>query len=115
MNVALVDELVARFQKPADMRGPVDYYREMVRTQLVPKKHAQLDAIYKTPITVPTTLVWGEKDGALSAKVALNSSKDAGCDVEWRPLPGVGHFVSLEAPDKLVQEIRRVLDLSTYY
>ncbi len=110
MNVALVDELVSRFQKPEDLRGPINYYREMVRTQLVSKKRAQLDDIYNIPITVPTTLVWGEKDGALSAKVALNSSKDAGCEVEWRPLPGVGHFVSLEAPDKLALEISRVLD-----
>jgi pimeloyl-ACP methyl ester carboxylesterase len=109
MNVALVDELVARFQKPEDLRGPINYYREMVCTQLVAKKRAQLDAIYQTPITVPTTLVWGEKDGALSSKVALQSNKDAGCPVEWRPLPGVGHFVSLEAPDKLALEISRVL------
>ena len=110
MNVALVDELVSRFQKPEDLRGPINYYRQMVCTQLVSKKRAQLEAIYNTPITVPVTLVWGEKDDALSIKVALNSGKDAGCEVEWRPLPGVGHFVSLEAPDKLALEIRRTLD-----
>jgi pimeloyl-ACP methyl ester carboxylesterase len=58
------------------------------------------------------TLVWGTKDGALSARVAMNSGLDAGCFVEWRPLPGVGHFVSLEAPDKLATELRRLLDPS---
>ncbi len=109
MNVALVDELVSRFQKPDDLRGPINYYREMVCTQLVSKRRAQLEAIYDTPISVPVTLVWGAKDGALSARVAMNSGKDAGCNVECRPLPGVGHFVSLEAPDKLALEIRRVL------
>src|SRR6266481_905029 len=109
MNVALVDELVARFQKPADMRGPISYYREMVRTQLVPAKRARLEAVYATPITVPVTLVWGAKDGALSARVAMNSGIDAGCYVECRPLPGVGHFVSLEASDELAVEIKRLL------
>jgi epoxide hydrolase 4 len=109
MNVALVDELVARFQKPEDMRGPISYYREMVRTQLVPAKRARLEAVYATPITVPVTLVWGAKDGALSARVAMNSGIDAGCYVECRPLPGVGHFVSLEASDELAVEIKRVL------
>jgi epoxide hydrolase 4 len=109
MNVALVDELVARFQKPEDMRGPIEYYREMVRTQLVPGKRARLEAVYSTPIAVPVTLVWGAKDGALSARVAMNSGIDAGCTVECRPLPGVGHFVSLEASDKLAAEIRRLL------
>ena len=58
---------------------------------------------------VALTLIWGMKDGALSSKVALKSSKDAGREVEWRPLPGVGHFVDLEAADKLALEIRRVL------
>ena len=51
-------------------------------------------------------------DGALSARVAMNSELDAGCAVDLRPLPGVGHFVSLEAPDKLTREIRRLLGLS---
>ena len=109
MNVALVDELVTRFQKPEDMRGPISYYREMVRTQLVPAKRARLDAVYATPITVPVTLVWGAKDGALSARVAMNSGIDAGCYVDCRPLAGVGHFVSLEAADELAVEIKRLL------
>src|SRR5919106_2680748 len=100
MNVALVDELVARFQKTDDMRGPINYYREMVCTQLTATKRARLEAIYQNPIAVPVTLVWGAKDGALSARVAMNSGIDAGCEVECRPLPGVGHFVSLEAPEK---------------
>jgi epoxide hydrolase 4 len=108
MDVAMVDELVARFQRPEDVRGPIQYYREMVSTQILPKKRARLNTVYATPITAPTTLVWGEKDGALSAKVAIKSGRDAGCDVEWRPLEGVGHFVSLEAPDKLAYEISRV-------
>jgi pimeloyl-ACP methyl ester carboxylesterase len=110
MNVALVHELATRFQQPADFRGPIEYYRQIVRTYVLPRRRAALAATYSRPISVPVTMVWGEKDGALPAKVALGSDKDAGCPIEWRPLPGVGHFVSLEAPDKLAAEIRRVLD-----
>jgi epoxide hydrolase 4 len=109
MNVALVDELVERFQTPADLHGPINYYRRMVETQLVPEKRARLDAVYATPISVPVTLVWGAKDGALSARVAMNSALDAGCEVELRPLPGVGHFVSLEAAGKLALELQRII------
>ena len=109
MDRALVNELVSRFQKPEDMHWPIAYYREMVKTQLVPSKRARLDAVYRTPISIPVTVVWGPKDGALSARVAMNSALDAGCDVECKPLPGVGHFVSLEAADKLTLEIRRAL------
>jgi len=113
MNVALVDELVGRFRQPEDMRGPIDYYREMVRTQLLRARRARLEAVYSQAISVPITLVWGAKDGALSARVAMNSAIDAGRDVELRPLPGVGHFVSLEAAGKLAAEIRRVLPENT--
>lgn len=109
MNVALVDELVGRFRQPEDMRGPIDYYREMVRTQLLRARRARLEAVYSQAISVPITLVWGAKDGALSARVAMNSAIDAGRYVELRPLPGVGHFVSLEAANKLAGEIRRLL------
>ena len=113
MDVSLVDELVARFQRPADARPPIQYYREMVSTQIWPAKRARLEAVYRTPITAPATLIWAAKDGALSARVAMNSELDAGCPVDLRPLPGIGHFVSLEAPDKLTREIRRLLEAPT--
>ena len=120
MDVALVDELVARFRGASDVRPPIDYYRQMVLAQveyyaalalspLPGRRRSRLGDIYDTPITVPTTLVWGERDEALSAKVARQSERDAGCPVRWRPLPGVGHFVSLEAPEKLAREIDRVV------
>ena len=109
MNEDLLDQMLARFETPRDMRGPVEWYREMVRTQLQGKSRKRLEQTYATPITVPMTQVWGMKDGALSDKVAMNSHVDAGGEVEWRPLPGVGHFVSLEAPELLTEEIERVL------
>jgi pimeloyl-ACP methyl ester carboxylesterase len=108
INREVVDEMVARFQKPSDMRPSIDYYREMVSTQFTPKKRARLHQVYATPITTPVTLVWGLEDGALSSKVAFKSGADAGCEVEIRPLPAIGHFVDLEAPDKLAQEIARL-------
>jgi pimeloyl-ACP methyl ester carboxylesterase len=109
MDVGLVDELVARFRTPADVHGPIAYYREMVLTQALPWRRGRLDAVYDAPIRVPVTVVWGEKDGALSESVARKSERDAGCPVEWRPLPDVGHFVSLEAPERLAAEIARVV------
>lgn len=109
MNTAVVDEMVARFQKSSDAKPMIDYYRQMVSTHFTPRKRARLYDVYKTPISTPVTLVWGMEDGALSSKVAFNSGNDAGCEVEIRPLPGVGHFVDLEAPEKLAQEITRLL------
>jgi epoxide hydrolase 4 len=110
MDRSLVDELVARFQSPADFHPPINYYREMVATVLWPARRRRLYAFYDTPITVPVTVVWGVKDGALPLRVASGSGDDAGCEIEWRLLPGVGHFVDLEAADELAQEIARAAD-----
>lgn len=110
MDRDLVREIVNRFSSTAAMRGPIDYYRAIVRTLLHRDSRARLEAIYAQPIRVPVTLVWGLEDGALSAEVAQNSHRDAGCAVDWRPLAGIGHFVDLEAPELLAAELRRVLN-----
>ena len=110
MDLARLDEILARFRTPRDMRGPVEWYREMVRTHVKRKARARLKETYATPITVPMTQVFGLRDGALHPKVAMKSHLDAGGPVEWRPLPGVGHFVALEAPELLTAELERVLD-----
>ena len=109
MNRAIVDEMVARFQKASDMTPPIEYYRQFVSTLLSPGKRARLYNVYKTPISTLVTIVWGMEDGALPSTIAFNCGKDAGCDVEIRPLPGVGHYVDLEAPEKLAQEVTRLL------
>jgi pimeloyl-ACP methyl ester carboxylesterase len=109
----LVKRLIARFQEPADFAAPIEYYREVVRTVLARRRRAHLHRTYDTPITAPTTMVWGMEDGALSSKVARKSGRDAGVEVDWRPLAGVGHFVSLEAPDDLAREIRRALSATS--
>ena len=109
MDRALVEELIARFREPPDFGAPVEYYREMVRTVLSRERRARLHAVYDTPITTPSTLIWGMKDEAITPKVASKSAGDAGIEVDWRPLADVGHFVGLEAPDDLAQEIRRAL------
>ena len=110
MDIALVDEIVNRFQTAADMHGAIEYYRAFVRTLLLPSQHKRLYALYQTPISIPVTMVWGMKDGALPSAVAIKSFNDAGCEGDWRPLPGVGHFVDLEAWETLAGEIQRVLN-----
>lgn len=111
MDKDLVREIVHRFAHPADMRGPINYYREIIRTLLHAESRQRLEEVYAQPIQVPATLVWGMEDGALSASVAQDSGRDAGCEVEWRPLDGIGHFVDLEAPDLLARELDRLIAL----
>ena len=109
MDRDLVREIVYRFAHPEDLRGAINYYRNVVRTLLHASTRKQLDDLYNNPIQVPVTLIWGLEDGALSADVAQASYRDAGCAVDWRPLVGIGHFVDLEAPDLLARELDRLL------
>lgn len=112
MEQDLVREIVNRFNKRSTFRGPVEYYREIVRTLIHTRSRKQLYAIYDQAIEIPVTLVWGLEDRALSAKVAQKSHLDAGCPVEWRPLEGIGHFVDLEASDLLAKELYRLPGLN---
>ena len=106
---ALVDELVGSFRTKRDLTGPLNFYREFLQNQFSKSERSRLMTEFACPIPVPCTLIWGDKDRFLSEHVAKKSHEQAHCDVEWRPLPGVGHFVSLEAPDRLVAELRTVL------
>jgi pimeloyl-ACP methyl ester carboxylesterase len=110
LNREVLKEMLSRFGHPGDLRGPINYYRQLLLSHIVPSRRELLEAVYRTPITVPATLVWGEKDWVLSESVAKNSYLDAGCPVDFRSLPGVGHFVELEAPALLAAEIRRALN-----
>jgi len=109
MNAALVDELVGSFRTNRDLTGPLNFYREFLQNQFSKSERSRLMSEFARPIPVPCTLIWGDKDRFLSEHVAKKSHEQAHCDVEWRPLPGVGHFVSLEAPERLVAELRTVL------
>jgi pimeloyl-ACP methyl ester carboxylesterase len=108
MDRDLVREIVRRFDTPIAMRGPINYYREIIRTLIHTQTRTELEAIYDRAIQIPVSLIWGLEDRALSVKVAQASTFDAGCPVEWRPLEGIGHFVDLEAPDLLAQELYRL-------
>lgn len=109
MNAELVDELVGGFRTHHDLTGPLNFYRAFLQDQFSTSARRRLMTALGRPIPVPCTLIWGDRDRFLSAHVARQSHEHAQCDVEWRPLPGVGHFVSIEAPGRLVAELRTVL------
>ena len=92
--------------------GNLTLQTSSLQNLLSTSERTRLMTEFARPIPVPCTLIWGEQDPFLSADVAKKSHEQAHCDVEWRPLAGVGHFVSIEAPDRLVAELRTVLFLT---
>jgi pimeloyl-ACP methyl ester carboxylesterase len=63
------------------------------------------------PITVPTCYIWGEDDVSVGRAAAEGTVRHVSGDYRFEVLPGVGHFSSDEAPDRisvlLIDHIRR--------
>lgn len=57
MDRDVIKELLSRFRKPADLRGPINYYRQLLFSLVLTPRRERLDAVYQNPITVPTALL----------------------------------------------------------
>ena len=79
--------------QPGALTAMVNYYRAAIRG-----KRARPRVDPRTPITVPTMMVWGEDDVALDKSTTLTTG-DYVKDLTIRYLPGVSHWVQQEQPD----------------
>ena len=98
-----VDEYRAAFRPWERRRNAFGYYRAMSRTVLTRallRKRPSGDG----RITLPTLIVWGERDPALPVALAEGIARDIQHS-RLEILPDVGHFVPEEAPDALAELI----------
>ncbi|MGH7728972.1 MAG: alpha/beta fold hydrolase, partial [Vulcanimicrobiaceae bacterium] len=79
--------------RPGALRAMVNWYRAVVRNGTLAFDEAQAQ-----PIEVPTLLVWGENDAALTVETTLGTERYVR-DLTVRYLPGVSHFVQQDAPE----------------
>jgi pimeloyl-ACP methyl ester carboxylesterase len=63
--------------------------------------------LVQQPIVTPTLHLHGELDTAILPRTAQGSGRYVIAQYEWRPLPGIGHFPHLEAPELVTGEILR--------
>jgi pimeloyl-ACP methyl ester carboxylesterase len=64
------------------------------------------DAADLARLRVPVGLIWGEEDGLFKIEAA-RAMAEALTDVHFYPLPGCGHAVHLEHPDRLFAALER--------
>lgn len=86
-------DLVDRYAEPGAMTAGFEWYRQNARYE------------GETPVTVPTRMLWPDQDPLFPVEWA-DALDDWFTDVELQVLPGVGHFVPLEAPDAVVDAVR---------
>lgn len=94
------DEALAVFRanaaQPGALTAMLHYYRALLRGGGLRRQLAQGIA----PIDVPTLLVWGENDVALTPGTARGAEPFVR-DLTLRVLPGVSHFVQQDAPEQV--------------
>ncbi len=94
----------AALMGPDGLRGPINYYRAVLR-QSPRRARAQFK-----PIPAPTLIIWGEQDRYLMAKMADPDPRLVP-DVRVVRLPDASHWVQHDEPERvnalLVEHLRR--------
>lgn len=102
---AFPPEVIAGFRRsamqPGAARGMLAYYRANARRLAKPIQAPRID--------VPTLMIWGEEDVALSLELTEGYGPLV-ADFTLERLPGVSHWVQQEAPDAVNTRLATWLD-----
>jgi pimeloyl-ACP methyl ester carboxylesterase len=98
----IVEPDVAFFARPGVLSAALNWYRAM----------DVADVADLTPITVPTTYIWGADDIAFLRTAAESTGEHVTADYRFVPLEGVSHWVPNQAADTVADEILRRVDSS---
>jgi len=91
----------AAFSDPARLKAALGYYRAM------PRLVVQRDAwqFLLKPIYVPARVIYGENDGCLLSSSFLDQEHLFGDKYELVGIPGIGHFMHIEAPEAFADQV----------
>jgi pimeloyl-ACP methyl ester carboxylesterase len=97
------------FMQPGAAKAAIGYYRAALRSGGVGfRREARAH-----PITVPTLILWGKEDQFLGIEMLAKDKLDPwfarGHEPEIQLLDGVGHFVQVEAPERVSQALLKWL------
>jgi len=102
------EAIVDTYSRPGAVEASIAYYRARAA-----QRRNQAGAPREgTRIREATAIAWGELDPVILAGWA-DRLGDTFLDHELSLLPGIGHFVPIEAPEQTIETIRRVLALAS--
>jgi pimeloyl-ACP methyl ester carboxylesterase len=101
-----LERLVESYSRPGAFAASIAWYRAGAGT--VEHSLAETVPAANERITAPTIVLWGEEDPLFPAAWA-DRLGEFFADVTIEPLPGVGHFTPLEAPDAVAHAVRASL------
>jgi pimeloyl-ACP methyl ester carboxylesterase len=101
------EAIVDTYARPGSVKASIAYYRARAAA-----RRTQVGAPAGSPtIRQPTVVAWGELDPVMLAAWS-DRLGETFPDHELSLLPGVGHFVPIEAPEETTDAIRRALTLA---
>ena len=86
--------------EPAAIEAALAWYRAA----------GSLTAVEVGPIAVPTLYVWGDRDATVGPAAARYTADFVAAPFRFEVLPGVGHFVTDEAPEAATALLASHLD-----
>ena len=86
-------------QPPGALTAMINYYRANFYRFIKPLS-PELETILEAPLEIPTLMIWGEDDVALS-KFLTYGTELLVTDFTLHYLPGVSHWVQQEAPEQV--------------
>ena len=101
-----LDRLAALYGEPGAFTASIAWYRAGSGT--VARSLAEVAPAPDERLAVPTTVLWPEHD-PLFPSAWSDRLAEFFADLALTPLPGVGHFVPLEAPQEVAAAIRAAL------
>ncbi|WP_379971272.1 alpha/beta fold hydrolase [Ectobacillus sp. sgz5001026] len=99
-----LDAIIQSYAKDEGMKRSINYYkaRAQAKTQAVVQKQAGIEE--KIPHT--THVLWGEADPVILVDWS-DKLYDYFDEYTLKRLPGIGHFVSFEAPEEVVETVKK--------
>ena len=101
LNDAELDRYAEAGLQPGAMRASMSYYTALLASN--PEDTVR----NATPLTIPTSIIWGAKDPAFDRGLASPGEWAPGAKVHF--LEDAGHFVHLEAPDEVAKLLLQAL------
>jgi pimeloyl-ACP methyl ester carboxylesterase len=98
--------IVDTFARPNALRASFGWYRATYKDETEPSAHDPED-----PIPIPTVVRWGELDPVKPPSWA-EGIEQTFPNLDFRYVPGTGHFVPFEAPYETVAAIRAALSVA---
>lgn len=98
----VVEAMKREMLKPDVLAAALQYYRTALRTSPPP-------SLFEGKLEIPVHILWGERDHCLRASV-LQGVADFARNLDYKFLPGVGHWVTREAPDDVTRQLKEWLN-----